>query len=61
MAMAINYVSDINTSKESWKIIVRVTHLWHVPSYNNPSEFQSIELVLMDEKGDKTKHQLRDR
>ncbi|KAL2904231.1 Replication protein A 70 kDa DNA-binding subunit C, partial [Bienertia sinuspersici] len=53
MSMAINYVSDINPSKESWKIIVRVTHLWHVPSYNNPSELQSIELVLMDEKGDK--------
>ncbi|KAL2898188.1 hypothetical protein RDABS01_039970 [Bienertia sinuspersici] len=32
------------------EIIVRVTHLWHVPSYNNPSELQSIELVLMDEK-----------
>ncbi|KAL2906636.1 Replication protein A 70 kDa DNA-binding subunit, partial [Bienertia sinuspersici] len=50
MAMAINYVSDINPSKESWKIVVRVTHLWHVPSYNNPSELHSIELVLMDEK-----------
>ncbi|KAL2921911.1 Replication protein A 70 kDa DNA-binding subunit [Bienertia sinuspersici] len=44
MAMAINYVSDINPSKESWKIIVRVTHLRHLPSYNNPSELHSIEL-----------------
>ncbi|KAL2924265.1 Replication protein A 70 kDa DNA-binding subunit B, partial [Bienertia sinuspersici] len=51
--MAINYVSDINPSKESWRIVVRVTNLWHVPSYNNPSELQSIELVLMDENGDK--------
>ncbi|KAL2905484.1 Polyribonucleotide nucleotidyltransferase, partial [Bienertia sinuspersici] len=50
MAMAINYVREINPSKESWKIIVRVTHLWHVPSYNNSSELHSIELVLMDEK-----------
>ncbi|KAL2930502.1 Replication protein A 70 kDa DNA-binding subunit C [Bienertia sinuspersici] len=42
--MAINYASDIDPSKESWRIVVRVTHLWHVPSYNNPSELQSIEL-----------------
>ncbi|KAL2923223.1 Chromosomal replication initiator protein DnaA, partial [Bienertia sinuspersici] len=42
MEMAINY--------ESWKIVVRVTHLWHIPTYNNPSELHSIELVLMDEK-----------
>ncbi|KAL2893427.1 Replication protein A 70 kDa DNA-binding subunit B, partial [Bienertia sinuspersici] len=51
--MTIKYVSDINPSKESWRIVVSVTHLWHVPSYNNPSELQNIELVLMDEKGDK--------
>ncbi|KAL2944149.1 Sodium/hydrogen exchanger 10, partial [Bienertia sinuspersici] len=51
--MTINYDSDINSSKESWRIVVRVTHSWHVPSYNNPSELQSIVLVLMDEKGDK--------
>ncbi|KAL2937662.1 Threonine--tRNA ligase [Bienertia sinuspersici] len=47
--MTINYVSDINPSKESWRIVVRVIHLWHVPSNNNPSELQSIEMVLMDE------------
>ncbi|KAL2902107.1 Replication protein A 70 kDa DNA-binding subunit B, partial [Bienertia sinuspersici] len=44
---------DINPSKESRKIVVRVTHLLHVPTYKNPSELHSIELVLMDEKGDK--------
>ncbi|KAL2941809.1 Glyceraldehyde-3-phosphate dehydrogenase A chloroplastic, partial [Bienertia sinuspersici] len=27
--MVINYVSDINPSKEPWRIVVRVTHLWH--------------------------------
>ncbi|KAL2921795.1 Replication protein A 70 kDa DNA-binding subunit B [Bienertia sinuspersici] len=53
MEMAVKDVSDINPSKESWKLVVRVTHLWHVPSYNNPSELHSIGLVLMDEKGDK--------
>ncbi|KAL2938564.1 DNA topoisomerase 2-beta, partial [Bienertia sinuspersici] len=33
--------------------IVRLIHLWHVPSYNNPSELQSIEImVLKGENGD---------
>ncbi|KAL2895919.1 Germin-like protein 9-1 [Bienertia sinuspersici] len=48
-----DYISDINPGKDSWRIVVKVIRLWHVPSYIDPSEVQSIEMVLIDQKGDK--------
>ncbi|KAL2936052.1 Germin-like protein 9-1 [Bienertia sinuspersici] len=54
-----DYISDINPSKDSWRIVVKVIRLWHVPSYIDPSEVQSIEMVLIDEKGDKIQVSLK--
>ncbi|KAL2924030.1 Replication factor A protein 1, partial [Bienertia sinuspersici] len=35
----------------NWKIKVRIIRLWEVPNYNNQNVVDSIELVLIDEKG----------
>ncbi|KAL2926263.1 Replication factor A protein 1, partial [Bienertia sinuspersici] len=35
----------------NWKIKVKIIRLWEVPNYNNQNVVDSIELVLVDEKG----------
>jgi hypothetical protein len=43
-------VADIHPGKENMRINVRVLRLWKVPTFLNPSENGSIEMVLVDEK-----------
>ncbi|GAU39622.1 hypothetical protein TSUD_397110 [Trifolium subterraneum] len=43
-------IADIMSGKENLHIKVRVVRLWKVPSFLNPSEFTSVEMVLVDEK-----------
>ncbi|GAU24722.1 hypothetical protein TSUD_355510 [Trifolium subterraneum] len=43
-------IADIMYGKENLHIKVRVVRLWKVPSFLNPSEFTSVEMVLVDEK-----------
>ena len=44
------FLSDVNPTKENWKIKVRVSRLFTMPSYYNQSSAGTIELVLLDEK-----------
>jgi hypothetical protein len=43
-------VADILPGKENVRIKVRVIRMWKVPAFINPCEFNSIELVLIDQK-----------
>ncbi|WJX11096.1 hypothetical protein P8452_01744 [Trifolium repens] len=44
---------EILPGRESWRIKVRVLRMWKVPGFINPSEPNSMEMVLVDEKGGK--------
>ncbi|GAU50770.1 hypothetical protein TSUD_410670 [Trifolium subterraneum] len=46
-------VADILPNKEAIRIMVRVPRLWKVPSFFNTFDTNSIEMVLVDEKGSK--------
>ncbi|XP_058764028.1 uncharacterized protein LOC131637462 [Vicia villosa] len=48
MARPIEYVGDINDSKDLWKISVRCRHLWSVTS---ASKKEHLEMILVDSKG----------
>jgi hypothetical protein len=43
-------VADILPNQGSIRIKVRVLRLWKIPSFLNPSEISSIEMVLIDDK-----------
>jgi hypothetical protein len=43
-------LGDIGAAKENIRIKVRVLRMWKVPTFMNPYETNSIELVLVDEK-----------
>jgi hypothetical protein len=43
-------VADIASGKDNFCIRVRVVRLWKVPAFLNPSEYSSLEMVLIDEK-----------
>jgi hypothetical protein len=43
-------VADIASGKDNFSIRVRVVRLWKVPAFLNPSEYSSLEMVLIDEK-----------
>ncbi|KAK2454097.1 replication protein A 70 kDa DNA-binding subunit C [Trifolium repens] len=46
-------LADILPNQGSIRIKVRVLRLWKIPSFLNPSEISSIEMVLIDDKGAK--------
>jgi hypothetical protein len=46
----IDDVADIASGRDNFCIRVRVVRLWKVPAFLNPSEYSSIEMVLIDEK-----------
>ncbi|KAK2391764.1 replication factor A protein [Trifolium repens] len=46
-------IADIHLGGENIRINVRVLRLWKVPTFLNPSENGSIEMVLVDDKGGK--------
>ncbi|CAJ2647066.1 unnamed protein product [Trifolium pratense] len=46
-------VAGLLPGKEIGAIKVRVLCLWKVPAFMNPMEFNSLEMVLCDEKGGK--------
>jgi hypothetical protein len=49
-----DYLAEVVPGRESWRIKVRVLRMWKVPSFLNPSESNSIEMVLVDEKVSKS-------
>ncbi|KAL6542548.1 hypothetical protein OROMI_024150 [Orobanche minor] len=48
-----NTISEITPAKETWKLHVRVERLWTTYSRYNPTDKRSMELILLDAKGDK--------
>ncbi|WJX31669.1 hypothetical protein P8452_20074 [Trifolium repens] len=50
---------DILPGKENVRIKVRVIRMWKVPAFINPCEFNSIELVLIDQKNKRTNFKLQ--
>ncbi|KAL7120563.1 hypothetical protein ACP275_02G129200 [Erythranthe tilingii] len=53
MAQTTTNLIDLKPCRFDWKVVVRVMRLWKVPSKNNPNEMISIDMVLIDNKGDK--------
>jgi hypothetical protein len=49
-----DYLAEVVPGRESWRIKVRVLRMWKVPAFLNPSESNSIEMVLVDEKVSKS-------
>jgi hypothetical protein len=43
-------VSDILPGKENASIKVRIVRMWKAPAFLNPSETNSLEMVLIDSK-----------
>ncbi|KAL2923539.1 Replication protein A 70 kDa DNA-binding subunit B [Bienertia sinuspersici] len=53
MALLYDSVREINPMKEKWSIKIKVIRLWTTPDLYNPENHYSIEMVFVDEKGDK--------
>nr|ABD83325.1 Fgenesh protein 114 [Beta vulgaris] len=53
MAQGYDCIGAINPIKDSWSIKIRIVRLWKTPSFANPNEDGSIEMIFLDEKGDK--------
>ncbi|KAL2942787.1 Replication protein A 70 kDa DNA-binding subunit B [Bienertia sinuspersici] len=59
MAQSINMINDLTPINENWKTKLRIIRLLEVPKYNNPNVVDSIELVLVDEKGSRIQASIR--
>ncbi|KAK2447592.1 replication protein A 70 kDa DNA-binding subunit C [Trifolium repens] len=53
LELEVDNLADILQGKENVRIRVRIVRLWKVPSFVNPSESISLEMVFVDEKGGK--------
>ncbi|WJX13181.1 hypothetical protein P8452_03602 [Trifolium repens] len=51
--LEVDDLADILAGKENVRIRVQIVRLWKVPSFVNPSDSISLEMVLVDEKGGK--------
>jgi len=45
----INVLNDMNSTKESWNVVVRVLRLWFVQDFMKQKIPFSLEMVLQDE------------
>ena len=50
MARQFDAISELNASKETWKIRVRVLRRWKVPRHEKKNQFKEICMVLIDDK-----------
>ncbi|CAJ2664707.1 replication protein A 70 kDa DNA-binding subunit A-like [Trifolium pratense] len=53
MDSTFDMLCDVVPGRESWRVKVRVIRVWEVPNFLNPDQINSIEMVLIDEKGGK--------
>lgn len=51
MASAFDNLCEIKSGREAWRIKVRVVRTWKVPSFMNPEQANSLEMIFVDEKG----------
>ncbi|KAJ0843662.1 putative nucleic acid-binding, replication factor A [Helianthus annuus] len=47
----ITYLKDLDLARRDYTVKVRVLRLWKQPMYNNPEQFYSIEMIVVDEEG----------
>lgn len=50
MASVFDDLANIDSSKDSWKILVKVVHLWSTRRFNGCKIPHAVELALMDSK-----------
>jgi hypothetical protein len=50
MGSSFDLLSAVMPGREGWRFKVRVLRMWEVPSFLNPEQPNSIEMVLIDEK-----------
>jgi hypothetical protein len=50
MENSFDSLSAVMPEREGWCFKVRVLRMWEVPSFLNPEQPNSIEMVLIDEK-----------
>jgi hypothetical protein len=50
MDKSFDALSDVVPGRDTWRIKVRVVRVWEVPTFLNPLQTNSIELVLVDDK-----------
>ncbi|XP_045797898.1 replication protein A 70 kDa DNA-binding subunit E-like [Trifolium pratense] len=48
-----NSISEISPSKETWNVLVRIVRMWFVKDMKRDALPYSLEMVLMDKKGEK--------
>ncbi|KAL2935619.1 Replication protein A 70 kDa DNA-binding subunit B [Bienertia sinuspersici] len=53
MTLLYDSVREINPMKATWSVKIKVIRLWTTPDFYNPENHYSIEMVFVDEKGDK--------
>ncbi|XP_045803687.1 replication factor A protein 1-like isoform X2 [Trifolium pratense] len=53
MATQFDMLCDVLPGHNSWKFKVRVLRMWAISSFMKPNELNSMEMVLIDEKGGK--------
>ncbi|KAJ0513708.1 putative nucleic acid-binding protein [Helianthus annuus] len=51
--MNITFLNHLDVSKDIYTIKVRIIKLWRQPSFKVPGESYAIEMILMDEEGNK--------
>ena len=55
MVKQIHYLEELktnnsNSDKIRWNIVVRVLKLWKTPSFQQPGQIHSTDMILIDEK-----------
>ncbi|GAU23257.1 hypothetical protein TSUD_281500 [Trifolium subterraneum] len=48
-----DFLGSVSPGRDSWRFKVRILRLWNVPSFLKSDQSNSIEMVLIDEKGGK--------
>ncbi|KAM7257779.1 hypothetical protein ACFE04_013520 [Oxalis oulophora] len=49
--MTINFIDDVDSSRDDWNILVRIARKWDVYNMQNEDDQFYIEMILIDEKG----------
>ncbi|KAM7260633.1 hypothetical protein ACFE04_011306 [Oxalis oulophora] len=48
--MTINFIDNIDSSRDDWNILVRIARKWDVYNMQNEDDLFYIEMILIDEK-----------
>jgi len=50
MKKSLDCLSEIVSGKDAWRIKLHIVRIWEVPTFLNPDQTNSLEMVLIDEK-----------